>query len=73
MIRRFTPEDAVAVSDLIATTLRTTNIKDYSSDYIEKEIQTLSPEALINRNSWTHFYLYCQAARIIGCGAIGPY
>ena len=34
-IRRFQTGDADEVSALIATTLRTTNIKDYSSEDIE--------------------------------------
>lgn len=38
-IRKFKDKDAKEVSDLIITTLRTCNIKDYSSEYIENDVQ----------------------------------
>ena len=72
-IRRFQETDANEVSDLIAKTLRTTNIKDYSSEYIENDVKTLTPEYLIQRAQCTHFYVVCDGDIIIGCGAIGPY
>ena len=37
-IRRFQIEDANDIADVIAKTLRTTNIKDYSLEYIENDI-----------------------------------
>jgi len=72
-IRRFEEKDAQAVSALIAQTLRTTNIKDYSSEFIENEVNTLTPEYIAWRAGWTHFYVVCEGEEIIGCGAIGPY
>ena len=72
-IRRFEEKDAQAVSTLIAHTLRTTNIKDYSSEFIENEVNVLTPEYIAWRASWTHFYVVCEGESIIGCGAIGPY
>ncbi len=72
-IRRFQNKDAKEVSNLIATTLRTTNIKDYSSDYIEKDVKVLQPQNILERAKWTHFYVVCDNDKIIGCGAIGPY
>lgn len=73
MIRRFEEKDAREVSDLIAKTLRTTNIKDYSKEFIENDIKIFTPEYLIERSQWTHFYVVCEDNVIIGCGAIGPY
>jgi len=73
IIRRFENKDAKEVSDLIATTLRTTNIKDYSAEYIEHEVSVLQPENISERAGWTHFYVVCDHEKIIGCGAIGPY
>ncbi len=32
-----------------------------------------SPDGVIERASWTHFYVICDNATIVGCGAIGPY
>ena len=72
-IRRFEERDAQEVSSLIAKTLRTTNIQDYSSEFIENEVKVLTPEYIAWRASWTHFYVVCDGEKIIGCGAIGPY
>ena len=73
MIRRFKEEDALEVSNLIAHTLRTVNIKDYTEKQIEHTISTLPPDKLIEKSKWTHFYVVCDNDKIIGCGAIGPY
>ena len=72
-IRRFREQDAQKVSALIAKTLRITNIRDYSSEFIENEVKVLTPEYIAWRASWTHFYVVCDGEAIIGCGAIGPY
>lgn len=73
MIRLFNKNDADEVSQLIAVTLRTSNIKDYSSEYIENTIKEFSAQSIIDRSEWTHFYV-CEIDGIIaGCGAIGPY
>ena len=72
-IRRFQEADAREVSILIIKTLRTTNIKDYSKEYIEKDVQAFNPEDVIKRASWTHFYVVCDKECIVGCGAIGSY
>ena len=72
-IRRFQETDAKEVAHLIAKKLRITNSKDYSSEYIENDISLLTPEYLIQRSQWTHFYVVCDEDIIIGCGAIGPY
>ena len=71
--RRFETADAQEVSALIIKTLRITNIKDYSPEYIEKDVAQFTPEKVIERASWTHFYVFCDGDRIVGCGAIGPY
>lgn len=72
-IRRFQDNDASELADVIAKTLRTTNSKDYSPEYIENDIGSLTAEKLIERAGWTHFYVVCDENIIIGCGAIGPY
>lgn len=73
MIRRFEESDAKEVSDLIARTLRETNIKDYSVEYIENDVKTLTPEFLIKRSKWTHSYVVCKDDKLVGCGSIAPY
>ena len=71
--RRFKTADAAEVSALIIKTLRITNSKDYSSEYIENGVAQFTPEKVIERASWTHFYVFCDEESIVGCGAIGPY
>lgn len=71
--RKFETADAADVSDLIIKTLRTTNIKDYSKEYIEKDVAQFTPEKVIERANWTHFYVFCDGDKIVGCGAIGSY
>ena len=72
-VRRFQNSDANEVSALIIKTLRTTNIKDYSEEYIENDVKMFSPEGVIERAAWTHFYVVYDGNLIVGCGAIGPY
>lgn len=63
MIREFKEEDAIEVSDLIARTLRETNIRDYSEEYIENDVKTLTPEYLIQHSYWTHSYVVCDKCK----------
>ena len=61
IVRRFENKDAKEVSELIVATLRTTNIKDYSLEYIENDVRILQ------------LYVVCDDEKIVGCGSIGPY
>ena len=72
-IRRFREEDGAALAKVIERTLRITNARDYSPEYIEDIVGTMTNEKLIERSTWTHFYVACEGDRIIGSGAIGPY
>ncbi len=72
-VRRFVETDAAEVSALITKTLRITNSRDYSPAFIEKEVAQFTPEKVIERAGWTHFYVFCDGEKIVGCGAIGPY
>ena len=73
IIRKFTEQDAQAVSELIITTIRISNVKDYPAELMEELVKTETPEHVLQRASWTHFYVAEEAGKIIGCGAIGPY
>ena len=73
IIRRFRKEDGEELSNVIAETLRTTNIKDYSPEEIEKLICFFTPEKLIERSTWMNLYVVCEDEKIIGCGGIGAY
>ncbi len=72
-IRRFQVSDADEVSKLIIKTLRTSNIKDYSAEYIENDVKKFTPDDVIKRAKWTHFYVVSDKEIIVGCGAIGSY
>lgn len=72
-IRRFQAGDAEETAALIAKTLRTVNIKDYSEEYIEANVSSHSADILIERAKQGHMYVVCDGARIIGCGAIAGY
>ena len=72
-IRRLKEQDAQAVSELIITTIRISNVRDYPAELMEELVKTETPEHVLQRASWTHFYVAEDAGRIIGCGAIGPY
>jgi hypothetical protein len=43
------PEDAEEVSNLIVKTLREVNIKDYTMEYIENDVQQLQPRNILER------------------------
>ena len=72
-IRRFREQDAPAVSDLIIATIRISNVRDYPVELMDALIETETPEHILERASWTHFYVVQDGGQIIGCGAIGPY
>jgi len=72
-IRRFKDEDAQAVSEVIRTTIRISNTKDYPAELMDVLIASETPDAVLGRASWTHFYVVCDDEKIIGCGAVGPY
>jgi len=72
-IRRLMNEDAQAVSELIIATIRISNVRDYPAELMEELVKTQTPEHILQRASWTHFYVVEESGSIIGCGAIGPY
>ena len=72
-IRRFTEEDAKAVSALIIRTIRISNARDYSVELMEELVKTETPDHVLQRASWTHFYVVEEEGESVGCGAIGPY
>ena len=72
-VRRIEESDAKAVSDLIRKTISISNKKDYPEDIMDQLIEIETPEHVLERSSWTHFYVVLEGDAIIGCGAIGPY
>lgn len=72
-IRRFQQNDAEAASALIIHTIRTSNSRDYSPEYIEQDAAKFTPAGVMKRAGRTHFYVACADETIVGCGAIGLY
>jgi len=72
-IRRIEDKDAAEVSELIRTTISISNKKDYPEELMDQLISIETPEHVLERASWTHFYVAEKEGKIIGCGAIGPY
>ena len=72
-IRQFEHSDALAVSELIRNTIKISNTKDYPKELMDALINVETPEHVLERASWTHFYVVEDQEKIIGCGAIGPY
>lgn len=72
-VRRIEDSDAKAVSDLIRKTISISNKKDYPEVIMDQLIEIETPEHVLERASWTHFYVVLEGDDIIGCGAIGPY
>lgn len=72
-IRRFENNDTQKTHEMIAHTLRTVNITDYSVEFIEETVKQLSPEILISRGETSHFYVLVEDEQIVGCGAIAGY
>lgn len=72
-IRRIVNEDAYKVSELIRRTIRISNTKDYPEDLMNQLIAIETPEHVLERASWTHFYVAEEGEDIIGCAAIGPF
>ena len=72
-IRLFEHTDATEVSELIRKTISISNVKDYPLELIEILVNSFTPQHVIKRASWTHFYVAEEQEKIVGCGAIGPY
>lgn len=73
IIRSFKEEDAAEVARVIAETLRVSNSRDYSKEYIEANISSHSADVLIERAKQGHMYVACDGSRIVGCGAVAGY
>jgi len=74
-VRRFLNTDAELVAQLIAKTMKTTNIKDYSMEYIENDLKSLQANDVIERAGQFHCYVIENSDnyQIIGVGSIGPF
>lgn len=72
-IRMFRQEDAAETVRLIAQTLKISNSRDYSKEFIEASISSHSEEIILDRAKQGHMYVVCDGLRIVGCGTIVGY
>ena len=73
IIRRFEEKDKNELSEMIISTLGSTNSKDYTKEQIEMISQELTPNRLCERAKQGHFYVACSGERVVGCGCIAPF
>ncbi len=72
-IRRFCPQDAAELEQVVAKTLKISNSRDYSAECIEANIASHSAQTLLERAEEGHMYVACDGPRIVGCGTIAGY
>lgn len=73
IIRRFENGDETAVAELIQTTLRVSNSRDYPADFIEESVKSHNDEGILEQAQEAHFYVALDGENIIGCGGITGY
>ena len=57
IVRKFHEDNAEKVSAMIIHTLKTSNSKDYSAEDINALEKQMQPAGILERASWTHFYV----------------
>lgn len=73
IIRAFAMGDEYAVAEVVKEALRISNSRDYSAEYIRKNVESHSAEAIREQAQEAHFYVACDGDRVIGCGGITGY
>lgn len=73
--RIFKNSDADEVANLVKETMLTTNIKDYSEEYLNNDLNRLTAQGFIMRASYFHCYVFIDDTvnKIIAVGSIGAY
>ncbi len=72
-VRPFAAQDAAQVAAIVQKTLVTSNVPDYTLESMEEFAVIHTPEYIMNRSKWMHFYVVVDGEKVIGCGAIGPH
>ena len=65
VVRPFRPDDAVAVSSLVAHTMRVSNAQDYPGDRLEALIAYFTPEKLLVLASERHCLVATHQSNVI--------
>ncbi len=73
--RAFKNSDADEVANLVKETMLTTNIKDYSIEYLENDLKNLTAQAFIEKAKYFHCYVLIDDTKnkIVAVGSIGAY
>lgn len=73
--RTFKNSDAQEVANLVKETMLTTNIKDYSKEYLENDLKDLTAQAFIEKAKYFHCYVFVDdmTDKIVAVGSIGAY
>ncbi|KRN30681.1 GNAT family N-acetyltransferase [Liquorilactobacillus mali] len=73
--RIFNDKDAEGVAKLVRQTMLTTNIKDYSREYLENDLRNLTAKDFIEKGKFFHCYVLVDDIinKIVAVGSIGPY
>ncbi len=72
-IRAFCADDAEEMANVVATTLKISNSRDYAEDVILENIHSHSAERLLEQAKSGHFFVACDEEKIVGCGGIVGY
>ena len=72
LIRKFETKDAAETSELVRTTMRVSNEKEYTTKHLEAMMMHYTLEGVIEKSRWMHFYVAEENGVLIGCGGIGP-
>ncbi len=70
-IRPFATADAADVSDLISTTLRTSNVLDYSEDFLFRVEASLTAKSLSEFAKTRAIFVAVDGAAIVGTASLG--
>jgi len=70
-IRPFERADAAGVSDLISATLRTSNARDYSEDFLSKVEASLTAKSLSDLAKERMILVAVEGAAIVGTASLG--
>ena len=74
IIRRFAPEDAAAVRNIIHRGLREVNARDYPAAVIEAYCRAFTLEKIIRQAETAHMYVaVSDSGEVCGTGTIAPF
>lgn len=70
VLRNATSADATAISVVVITALRESNVQDYSPDIIEQVQRSFSPSAILHFLTRRQVYVACLDGRVVATGSL---